>query len=137
MKKSLYYRISFLILAAAAFSALAPVKPLSVTEFRRLAPKSGFFSVSGYVSYIYKCPPCPPPAMCKPCMPDNLVLSENYSPDLPYPNSGEHLVIKTDEPDNVKVGLRYWMTVKVEPTNSMNYGLNDLSLISSGPVDGE
>ena len=137
MKIYLIHKIALLGFITAVLSALTPLNLHSVKEFRRLDPKSGIFMVTGVVSYIYKCPPCPPPDLCKPCMPDNFVLSESYSPGVPYPNNGDHLVIKTGEPDNVKVGRRYRITVKVEPTNSMNFGLNDLSLVSSKPADEE
>lgn len=78
-------------LSAAAFLMLAgqigfaQSVSLPIHEINRKAPVSGDFVTVGYVAGIYACPPCPQGAMCKPCMRDNIVISEkkknlNHSP---------------------------------------------------------
>jgi hypothetical protein len=38
---------------------------------------AGPFRIEGYVFETYKCPPCPPGAMCKPCIGDHAVITDN------------------------------------------------------------
>src|SRR5437867_1863690 len=72
----------------------------------------GSFRIEGYVLDIYKCPPCPPGAMCKPCIPDNVVITDTADPkDLSKIN---RLRIFTDKPDQFEQKKKYSFTVKLK-----------------------
>ena len=138
-------RLLFL-LAAAALTALLTVHTnagsasatvLTVSDFRDLAPTSGTFVIKGFISYIYKCPPCPPGALCKPCMPDNAIVSQKYEPDTMYTDHANHVVVLTPDGAKLTIGKQYELTVEVQQTQSHNFGLHDLKLLSSKPAEGE
>ena len=61
---------------------------------------------------IYKCPPCPPGAMCKPCIPDDIVITDNI--DQKEPSNINRLRIYDDKPDQFELNKKYTFTVKVK-----------------------
>lgn len=125
---------SFFVLAALLLLGTSPAAPYTVAAFKKLAPQSGSYAVYGYVSLIYTCPPCPPDALCKPCMPDNIVLTDSYEEGANYSTPGVRLVILTDQTDKLQKGKKYLVELKVEQSSSFNFGLNDLTLIKFSEI---
>jgi hypothetical protein len=113
------------------FSQFSRAEVLSVADFRRLAPAKGKFEVSGYIAKQYKCSPCPQEAICKPCMGNNVLLSEADELLQTYPSTGNYLVIFTDEPEKLSLGKPYLLKVEVLQTNTTGYQLQDLRLVSA------
>src|SRR5438093_85205 len=83
-------------------------KRLPLLTFEDLKKNDGIegqFRIEGYVLDIYKCPPCPPGVMCKPCIPDNLVITDAADPkDLSKIN---RLRIFTDKPEQFELKKKY------------------------------
>jgi len=97
--------------AAAPSARWATGPALSVTEARKML-RTSTVTVWGYVSKIYTCPPCPPGAMCKPCMGDNIVLSEQDKKLDSYTLTGSDLVVFTKDPEALKLGARVVLEVR-------------------------
>ena len=77
---------------------------------------------------IYKCPPCPPGAMCKPCIPNNIVVTDNIEEkDL---SKIKRLRIHTDKPEQFELKKKYLFTVKVKGTLPLDRAITDVELIS-------
>jgi ribosomal protein S27AE len=51
-------------------------KVYSVKEYKNQKHKPDWYSVKGYVVHKYICPPCPEGAMCGPCAPESVFLSD-------------------------------------------------------------
>jgi len=114
----------------AAAPASAPAAPAagSVTAFLAQHPGSGSATVTGYVTYIYKCPPCPPNAKCKPCMGDNLVLSDAPKQVTDYADVGDgDLIVLADRAqlDTFKVGNRYRLDIDIGPDKHLSNPIPD------------
>lgn len=95
----------------AVTAAPAPIEreTLAPSVVGTLEPSSDTLAVEGWVSRTYTCPPCPPDALCKPCMGNNLVLSEEnkrladwtlatgdllvFTGDMPHPDVGTRVVL--------------------------------------------
>jgi hypothetical protein len=101
---------------------------LSVAEFSELAPAVGSYEVRAYVVKQYRCPPCPKGALCKPCMPDNILIADESAVQQTYPDGGNFLVVITPEKIEVELGNLYTLMVKVLKSKSTNRNLPDLQL---------
>jgi hypothetical protein len=124
---------------AAAASATAAPAPASGSVATLLArhPSSGSATVTGYVTYLYRCPPCPPGAMCKPCMGDNLVLSDAPKQVTSYSDVGdEDLVVLADRAqlDALKVGSRYRLDLDIGPEKHLSNTIPDPHLKTAAPA---
>ena len=77
---------------------------LAIHELKEFNYTSGNYNVEGYVVKIYTCPPCPRGAMCKPCMRDNIVVSEkNELLDVYYLSASE-IIIFCENPKQFQLG---------------------------------
>src|SRR3989338_1088230 len=69
-----------------------------VRELKQNNFSSGNYNTEGYVVKIYECPSCPADALCKPCMRDNIVISENNKIIDQYNLTETDLIVFVDEP---------------------------------------
>jgi hypothetical protein len=69
------------VVAAAAGCAAQPVVAAAdarrVSELLAKPPGAGRVKVVGYVARLYFCPSCPAGAVCKPCIGDHVVISDD------------------------------------------------------------
>jgi hypothetical protein len=112
--------------------------PSSVTipELRKLAPKAGKreFTVVGWVSKVYTCPPCPPEAVCKPCMRDNVILSAEKRTHDSYDLDDKDVIVFVDPADRFVVGKRYSLTVRFSTKKTTGEPFNDLESVHAAPA---
>ncbi len=109
-------------------------KPPQVT-FEDLQKNDGIegpFRIEGYVKNIYRCPPCPPGAMCKPCIPDNIDVTDNL--DEKDPALIRRLRIFTDKPEKFELKKKYSFVVKVKGQTPKGRAIENVDLISFDPV---
>jgi hypothetical protein len=123
-----------MLMGVMAFTAIAvfsqPGKPSIVSFFHleNFDPANRVFRIEGYVLDIYKCPPCPPGAMCKPCIPDNITLVD--SPDRSELSKLKRLPIYTDKTDKFRFTGRYRLTVKVKGDLAAGKPVASVDLVS-------
>jgi len=118
-------------------SAPPPAASGSVAALLAQKPSSGSFTVTGYVTYLYRCPPCPPGANCKPCMGDNLVLSDAPKQVTDYADVGDgDLVVLADRAklDAFKVGSRYRLDIDIGPEKHLSNPIPDPHLKTAAPA---
>jgi hypothetical protein len=119
------------LLVAFSFSqAQDSKKPplLTLEDLKKNDGIEGPFRIEGYVTDIYKCPPCPPRAICKPCMPDNLVITDAADPkDLSKIN---RLRIFTDKPEQFELKKKYSFTVNQKNKVPAGHPITDVHLVS-------
>jgi len=148
--KKIIWRIGTLIVAAAILTSIYHVSYSGDTRSYVVYPASSdaptatihelndkrvplsTYTVEGYTVKLYDCPPCPRGAMCKPCMGNNIVLSENKLPIETYDNlSSTDLIVFVDRAKQFDVGAKYRMTVKVSEHSTTGIGssLNDVELV--------
>jgi hypothetical protein len=105
---------------------------LTFNDLQRNDSIEGPFRIVGAVIDIYKCPPCPAGAMCKPCIPDNIVVTDNLDEkDL---SKIKRLRISTDKPEQFELKKKYTFTVKVKGKVPSGRAIQDVDLISFEPV---
>ena len=105
---------------------------MTFNDLQRNDSIEGPFRIVGYVIDIYKCPPCPPQAMCKPCIPDNIVVTDNIDEkDL---SRIKRLRISTDKPEQFELKKKYTFTVKVKGKVPSGRAIQDVDLISFEPM---
>src|SRR3979411_559512 len=73
------------------------IPTLTFSDLKKNDSVEGQFKIVGFVIQTYKCPPCPPGAMCKPCLGDHIVVTESI--DKKDPTLIQRLRIFTDKPD--------------------------------------
>jgi hypothetical protein len=108
-----------------------------VAEVVAQHPVEGAFTVTGYAAKVLTCPPCPPGALCKPCMGDNVVLSDDKTPITSYQNLGPREMIIFGESADITrmhVGERYRVSVEVRGTHRTSEPYNDLWLKRAEPA---
>jgi len=89
----------------------------------------GSFSIVGYVIDVYKCPPCQAGAMCKPCIGDNIVVTDNIAEKDPA--RIKRLRIFTDKPEQFELKKQYQFTVRVRGKIPKGQPIHDAELVSS------
>ena len=96
---------------------------------------SGNFNTEGFVVKIYTCSPCPPDALCKPCMRDNIVISENNNLLDAYSLTDNELIIFTNNPKQFELGKKYKFSVKILDYKSTGEPINDVELIGYTSIE--
>lgn len=119
-------------------SAPAPAgASLGVAEAVAQHPVEGSLTVTGYAAKILTCPPCPPGAVCKPCMGDNIVLSDEKTPITSYQDLGPRAMVifgETADIVRLRLGERYRISVEVRGTHRTSAPYNDLWLKRAEPA---
>ena len=92
------------------------VKATTISALSRSPAVSGNYSVEGYVVWKSECSPCPPNAVCAPCLPPSIVISEQNKKSESY--SGKELTIEVLDYASFVVGKRYSLTIHRMVLNS-------------------
>jgi hypothetical protein len=106
---------------------------VTIHNLKRLSPASGRYDTEGYIAKIYACPPCPPEATCKPCMADNIVVSEQNITLETYALRDTELIIFVSHPEQFTLGRKYTYSIEISPTRSTGDNFNEVSLIGYSP----
>ncbi len=79
----------------------------SIKAFKMSKEVNKSVMVEAIIVYVYRCPPCPPNAMCKPCDRDNVVLKDLTSSETikAYVQSGSTFHQNAKEGEKVKIYL--------------------------------
>jgi hypothetical protein len=121
------------LLATVSFSQDqdSPKKPplLTFHDLKNADGIEGTFRIEGYVIDIYKCPPCPPRAMCKPCIPDNIVITD--AADAKDLSKINRLRISTDKPEQFELKRKYSFVVKVKGQIPAGRPIENVELIAA------
>jgi len=78
---------------------------------------------------IYTCPPCPEGAMCKPCMRNNILISENANLQESYMLAKKDMILFTDKAKDFRLGEKYRFSIKVMDYSTTGDSINDVELI--------
>lgn len=103
----------------------------TIQELKESKPASGFFDVEGYVAKIFSCPPCPAGAECMPCMPENIVISQEMKSIEAYTSiTSSEMIIFVQNPEQLfAVGERYRFSIRVTDFKTTDESLNDVELV--------
>lgn len=106
-------------------------KFFTISELNKQKPDKGIFETKGFVAKVYTCPPCPPDAQCKPCMGNNIVISEENKSLDNYDLTEKEMIIFTVKAKEFTKGKKYNFKVKIINSNKTSANLNDAELISA------
>lgn len=109
-------------------------KFLTISGLNAEKPSKGVFETRGFVAKIYTCPPCPPHAQCKPCMGDNIVISEEKKNLDTYDLSEKEMIIFSVEAKKFSKGNEYRFKFEIHDQKSTSSNLNDSRLIRADLV---
>lgn len=101
-----------------------------ISEFKKNGFTSGTYETEGYVVKRYTCPICPQGAQCKPCMKNNIVISEENQTLETYSLSDKNLIIFTNNPNQFTLNRKYTFIIKVLDYKSTGDSINDVELVS-------
>lgn len=114
-------------------TAWAQLKPLvnyyTIHELNELKPTFGTYNVTGYVSKIYECPPCPEGALCKPCMPAHIVISERKTLLAKYALTDREMVVFVEDAAGLKVDKKYHFLIQILDVKTTDQAINNPKLI--------
>ena len=105
---------------------------LTFADLQKNDAIAGPFRIAGYVIDSYKCPPCPAGAMCKPCIGDHIVVTDNL--DEKDAALVKRLKIFTDKPEQFELKKKYIFTVKVRGRILRGQPIHDVDLVSFAAV---
>ena len=103
---------------------------LEIHELKEIGPNSGNFIIGGYVVKIYTCPPCLRGELCKPCMKNNIVISEDNKILETYSLTAKELIVFIDDPRQFELGKKYRFSIKILKQNSTGEPVNDIELLN-------
>ncbi len=106
-------------------------KFLKISQINKEKPNKGTFKTEGFVVKIYTCPVCPPDSMCKPCMGNNIVISEENKNLESYDLTEKDLIIFTDKSESFTIGENYYFNIKITEQHTTSSDYNDVELLSS------
>ena len=109
-----------------------PPPQLTFSDLKRNDSIKGTFKVVAFVIQTYKCPPCPPNAMCKPCLGDHIVVTDKIGQKDPA--LIQRLRIFTDKPEQFELKKKYSFTVRPRGKTAPGHPLEEVDLISFEPV---
>ncbi|MDD3083698.1 MAG: hypothetical protein PHP82_01615 [Candidatus ainarchaeum sp.] len=93
------------------------------------------YNIEGYVVKIYSCPPCPEGASCKPCMQDNIIISEKNFLLENYALSSTEIILFVENPKQFELGKKYVFSIKITNHNSTNELINDIDLVGYNKIE--
>jgi hypothetical protein len=131
--KSILIFIGILVFCSGSLAASAQApKTETIGQLRHKQLRAdSLHKVSGYISFQYRCPPCPDGALCKACMEDNIVLSETQQRLTNYSGLGDSsIIIYTKGSVEVKFDKVVVATIRVRKGAKASRGLDNLELIS-------
>jgi len=102
----------------------------TIPEFKRAGLEGGLFRTSGYVVLFSGCPPCPDDADCIPCMPENIVISENNTPLEYYDLTENELIIFNGDNGRFEMGKKYSFLLAVKDYVLVDETVNAVELVS-------
>ena len=102
----------------------------SISQIKRGMIPDKIFYTEGFVAKIYSCPPCPEGALCKPCMRDNIIISENNQPLSEYHLTEKELIIFVSNPNQFQLGKKIKLLVMMSDRKSTSDLINDLELVA-------
>ena len=116
--------------AVSAFQDKSQTQPprLTFNDLKRNDSIKGTFIIVAFVIQTYKCPPCPPNAMCKPCIGDHIVVTDII--DEKDPALIQRLRIFTDKPGQFELKKKYSFTVRPRGQTAPGHALEAVDLIS-------
>ena len=107
----------------------------SIRDLKNKNLDVGFYDTEGYVVKKYECPPCPAGAQCKPCMRNNVVISENNIPLETYSLSNTELIIFVDYSQRFEMGKKYRFSIKLLDSKTTGESINDVELVGFNPLE--
>lgn len=110
----------------------APPPLLTFNDLKRDDLK-GPFKIEGFVVESYKCPPCPRGAMCKPCVGDHVVITDNVNEQDPA--LIRRLWVFTDKPKQFELKKKYLLLVKVRGNTRPGHPIEQVDLVGFEPLN--
>lgn len=98
---------------------------------------SGTYNTEGHVAKIYTCPPCPKGAQCKPCMRDNIVISEDNKLLETYSLSDKEMILFVNSPKQFELGKKYTFSIKILDYKSTGESINDIEIVGYNSLGNE
>lgn len=106
-----------------------------ISQIKEQKSIAGIFDTQGYVVKKYTCPPCLSGQECKPCMKNNIVISENNQPLASYALTNKEIIIFVDNPEQFVIGQKYNFSIKFLDSKSTGEEINDLELVMSNLIE--
>lgn len=130
MKAKFVIVIMLVMMSGPGWSQLKPLTNFyKISELNRLKPAFGTYNVIGYVSKIYECPPCPQGALCKPCMPSHIVISEARTLLAKYALTDREMIVFIENAEGLKPDKKYVFLIKILDVKTTDQAINNPKLI--------
>lgn len=91
----------------------------------------GSYNTEGYVVKMFTCPPCPTRVLCKPCMGENIVISEESKILTDYSSlTDNELIIFAQNPKQFQLGKKYQFSIQIIKNKRTTFDpVNDIELL--------
>jgi hypothetical protein len=117
------------------YAEIKAEKFLKIQEIKAQKPAPGIYETEGFVAKIYTCPPCPPNAQCKPCMRDNIVISEENKSLDSYDLTDREIIVFTQETKTFEKGKKYLFKIRITDKKTTSEAINDIELLGFKAVE--
>ena len=102
----------------------------SINEIKQKGLAIGTYNTEGYVVKIYECPRCPQWALCKACMGNNIVISQNNKILDEYTLlTNNEIILFTNNPRQFELGKKYSFSINILDYKSTDEPINDIEII--------
>ena len=104
----------------------------SIHELNQKKLTFGAYHTEGFVVKKYTCPPCPKEALCKPCAPDNILISEKkIERETCNDLTEKDLIVFVDNAKRYRLGRKYRFLIKMTDVRTTGQAANNVKLIYS------
>ena len=110
----------------------AAIEEKTISELKQLAPPQGWFRIEGFAIDRFDCPPCPPEAVCAPCMGNRLTISEKVERPERYRRPARQLIVNAGHlsaEETFSLGRRYSFLIHVTARSYSGDELRTVNLV--------
>ena len=101
----------------------------SIWDLNKNNFSSGTYTTEGYVVKIYQCPVCREKELCKPCMGNNIIISEKNKLLNSYKVGFSELIIFSDDVSQFKLGEKYRFLFQMLDAKTTSQITNNVKLV--------
>ena len=125
----IFFCFLFLFVPVSLARKKRPPNFLSISELNQANLTFGTYETKGYIVRISTCLPCLEMAVCKPCEPDYIIISEKRTLQKNSKLTDKELIVFVHDAREFRRGDKGWFLIQILDVKTMVQKLNNIKLV--------